>query len=841
MSAPAHPPAAAPGDEAGNDYLLTPRQRQLVSESDGARSARASASSSASAAMGRPSALRRSHSSKLPVLNNPGMTNSADAALAAPAPAPALLAAAAQVGGRPPRTGGRSRSKTLAPSNQQLDTSVWKSKGISLLDLRQQHRAGSMMTASDPGGGSGANLMTSLVDGGGGRRGGGGGGAGGAAGAMSLQERLSAQQEIMRRADAARGAGKMVAGTAIKIGEKVDVYSESAGAWVPGAVTKLLEGGREVKVRYTLKTPGGGTDTREKAVAIISSELRRRLDDSAAKGGTAGGGGGASAAGLPGAQRWLTLNELKRAQAALLRVPAARSVDSIRELVDWTQLVDLFYGLSPAERQQLCQEVAGERLAEDTKLTTGGEPTATIHVLFSGEAALYAMRPQKTAAQEDLKTKFGRMQRRVSVAVRANAMAATEDDDEKDVARRRASVAVAMFATHVKEEAAHEGEQAKQEKMRRPASSEQAADQPTGGGGDGRGGARRARSNVNFMLETIHSPTAGPAAGEGLAGLPTIMSIDGADDIPDGPPTKPLEKMETTLEEAETEDSPPQASQYDAVNELSAWLSTPTEEAQQPETAAAESVSSAAGRSQKVKMTLKEMRRQRMRGRSHTVHNMTVSDPGTTVGGSLQKMGASSADQDPDGPAPVAGSAATASEPPKPGPPRPTAPSTPRSANRGRRRTHSNGGETLAAAVAVAGAGAVPTPSPPSDRPGSRTCRSGSAPRASSPGRVSFGLGGGGADDRVVRGDGRNGFPVRVGFSPCDAVGAVDAFNNQSSELVTSRGVGKLCKAEHTTLALEDGLVAMVIDKPEHLVSERGQTRLLKTLAAPLSFAFAFG
>ena len=69
--------------------------------------------------------------------------------------------------------------------------------------------------------------------------------------------------------------GEVTSGSAIQVGEKVDVYSDSAGAWVPGVVTRLVEGGREVKVRYTIKLPASGVDTREKSVSIISSELRK--------------------------------------------------------------------------------------------------------------------------------------------------------------------------------------------------------------------------------------------------------------------------------------------------------------------------------------------------------------------------------------------------------------------------------------------------------------------------------------------------------------------------------------------------------------------------------------
>jgi hypothetical protein len=43
-----------------------------------------------------------------------------------------------------------------------------------------------------------------------------------------------------------------------------------------------------------------------------------------------------------------------------MRVPTARTLDSVRELVAWTYYVDLFHGLTLGERQRLCLEARGE-------------------------------------------------------------------------------------------------------------------------------------------------------------------------------------------------------------------------------------------------------------------------------------------------------------------------------------------------------------------------------------------------------------------------------------------------------------------------------------------------
>ena len=125
----------------------------------------------------------------------------------------------------------------------------------------------------------------------------------------------------------------------------------------------------EARVQYNV-----GDKPRVKLVAAVSSELRRNIINS---GLTIGGKTGKG-------KLQLDKSALKRAKAALLRVPSARTLDSIRELVQWTYHVDLFHGLTFAERQKLCLEAPSEVAEEHGSLVNVGQSQSAIHVIFSG-------------------------------------------------------------------------------------------------------------------------------------------------------------------------------------------------------------------------------------------------------------------------------------------------------------------------------------------------------------------------------------------------------------------------------------------------------------------------
>ena len=149
------------------------------------------------------------------------------------------------------------------------------------------------------------------------------------------------------------------------MGEKVQIFSGSAGGWVPGKVTELVDG--DARVRYFV-----GGEEREKLVAAVSTELKRKLTsadlDLKMAGGQKTGKG----------KEYPDSNAMARAKAALMRVASARTKDSIRELVAWTYFVDLFHGLTLGERQQLCMEAEGERFGAHEPLVRAGQTTGAI-------------------------------------------------------------------------------------------------------------------------------------------------------------------------------------------------------------------------------------------------------------------------------------------------------------------------------------------------------------------------------------------------------------------------------------------------------------------------------
>jgi CRP-like cAMP-binding protein len=251
---------------------------------------------------------------------------------------------------------------------------------------------------------------------------------------QSLSEKIETYEETKRQMDEAKAKGEMLSGSALCVGEHVEVYSESAGGWVPGVVVRLVDS--EARVQYNV-----GDKPRVKLVAAVSSELRRNISKPGLIiGGNTGKG-----------KLQLDKSALKRAKAALLRVPSARTLDSIRELVQWTYHVDLFHGLTFAERQKLCLEAPNEVAEEHASLVNVGQSQSAIHVIFSGRSAIYTVRVvdedvhkmlSKTVPEERLGNKFKSMQRRVSVAVRKGSI--VQLDSVEPLATRRASVAFAM-------------------------------------------------------------------------------------------------------------------------------------------------------------------------------------------------------------------------------------------------------------------------------------------------------------------------------------------------------------------------------------------------------------
>ena len=138
------------------------------------------------------------------------------------------------------------------------------------------------------------------------------------------------------------------------------MYSESVGGWVGAAVVELAENG-EARVRYTTKTG----QLREKLVSAVSSEFRRKIHQDARN--------DVSVGKKMQEHAQLTDEQKTRAKAALLRTPASRGVDSVRELVKWTYEVDLFHGLSYSERQALCMECDGELVDQHEALVGVGQ------------------------------------------------------------------------------------------------------------------------------------------------------------------------------------------------------------------------------------------------------------------------------------------------------------------------------------------------------------------------------------------------------------------------------------------------------------------------------------
>ena len=255
-----------------------------------------------------------------------------------------------------------------------------------------------------------------------------------------LADKLALHEETIRQHDKAAAAGVVLSGSVLCTGEKLQIFSSSAGSWVPGVVTELVDG--DARVRYEV-----GGARREKLVATVSTELRRTLVTAVdpTSNGTRTG---------RGRTLHLTPPAMVRAKAALMRMPSSRTLNAIRELVEWTYSVDLFHGLNLAERQKLCMEVTADSFDNHQPLVQAAQAESAIQVLFSGSCAVYTMRVvDKVVAKKvltvDSASKFTNMQRRVSVAVRAGSVidqfAEGGGGSGGSLAERRQSIAVAVM------------------------------------------------------------------------------------------------------------------------------------------------------------------------------------------------------------------------------------------------------------------------------------------------------------------------------------------------------------------------------------------------------------
>ena len=144
---------------------------------------------------------------------------------------------------------------------------------------------------------------------------------------VTLHDKLATYEESKKQLDQAAAAGEVIKGSAIEVGEKVEIYSDSVKGWVDGVVVELVE--NEARVRYNV-----GDRQREKLVAAVSSELRRKISQTTVEtadvevGGKTGKG-----------KKKMNAVALKRAEAALMRVPSARSLHACKELIAWTYFI----------------------------------------------------------------------------------------------------------------------------------------------------------------------------------------------------------------------------------------------------------------------------------------------------------------------------------------------------------------------------------------------------------------------------------------------------------------------------------------------------------------------
>lgn len=94
------------------------------------------------------------------------------------------------------------------------------------------------------------------------------------------------------------------------------------------------------------------------------------------------------------------LDEVSRAKVRkiLLLDPETRSEEQVKELIEWTLEIDLFYGLTMHQRTQLCKSTL-EAVAykEGDVLLRMGDASSSVHVLFEGNCAIYLDRSNNKA------------------------------------------------------------------------------------------------------------------------------------------------------------------------------------------------------------------------------------------------------------------------------------------------------------------------------------------------------------------------------------------------------------------------------------------------------------
>ena len=163
----------------------------------------------------------------------------------------------------------------------------------------------------------------------------------------------------------------------IQVGEKCQVFSESAGTYVEAQVIALRDRDEEdesavesaeVQVQYL----GADGTERQRWVSVASSEFRRAGVEDESEDAKA-----AAAEELKyqrERQRYrLGPVEKQRARATLMRVPEARKPEMLKELVAWTYSADVFHGLSEKERKLLCMEAQGELTPRHGAVVSHGE------------------------------------------------------------------------------------------------------------------------------------------------------------------------------------------------------------------------------------------------------------------------------------------------------------------------------------------------------------------------------------------------------------------------------------------------------------------------------------
>ena len=122
-------------------------------------------------------------------------------------------------------------------------------------------------------------------------------------------------------------------------------------------------------------------------------------------------------------KRQITPQEREAARRSLVTKPEARDATMIKELVAWTYSVDIFHGMTLAQRRRLCLEGDSKVVKENEALIQAGHPASSIYVLFEGTCAIFLNRLMyKDESGLSLQKKFTNMQQRASAAIRQESM-----------------------------------------------------------------------------------------------------------------------------------------------------------------------------------------------------------------------------------------------------------------------------------------------------------------------------------------------------------------------------------------------------------------------------------